>query len=284
MRIPKLLHEPLLHFLLAGLGLFLVMDWLAPANDPATDVITVDESLLSSLARNYATQMGVAPGPEQLEQLAEDYIRDEILYREALRAGLDRNDDIVRRRLIQKMEYINSLGAGTTVIDAASLQAFHRDNPALFMTPALVSFEHRYYNPDLDGAVNAKQRSAQDLIALDSPAGVDVAAADRFPLQDQFARLTPQNAAQLFGNTPFTEALFTSTPGQWAGPLRSGYGWHLLFIRERTTPTLPDFADIRDLVELHYREHMQSRNAGQRLQELRARYRIERDDLTTDKP
>jgi hypothetical protein len=101
---------------------------------------------------------------------------------------------------------------------------------------------------------------------------------DRFPLQPSYDRLTLRNAAQLFGATPFTKALFESPLQQWAGPFESGYGWHLLFVTELGSAELPAFDDIEAQVARVYRDAMQRGAAERAFDTQKQRYRISRSN------
>src|SRR5262245_37842217 len=104
LRAPSLLREPLLHFALIGAAIFGLAHVVEQRQEAAQSNIGLDAGLGQRLANLYRTQFGVLPDDGQLRIIVDDYIDDEVLYREALRLGLDQDDEIVRRRLIQKLE------------------------------------------------------------------------------------------------------------------------------------------------------------------------------------
>jgi len=101
---------------------------------------------------------------------------------------------------------------------------------------------------------------------------------DRFPLQPSYDRLTLRNAVQLFGATPFTNALFESPLQQWAGSFESGYGWHLLLTAELGAAELPAFDDIEAQVARVYRDALQHGAAERAFDTQKQRYRISRSN------
>ncbi len=167
-------------------------------------------------------------------------VREEVLYREALALGLDKNDDEVRRRLVEKMSYLTQ-----DLADPASspgeLQAFYTASPELFTIPPLVSFDQVFFSPTERG----------DKLEADAAAGLAALRAGKPP--DQVGDHTPLRAAYddaprdqirvLFGD-PMAEALFTAPPGDWAGPYRSDFGLHLVRLRSRTEARLPPYDEI----------------------------------------
>jgi len=272
----RYLREPLLHFLVAGILLFVLA--LYRQHDGITgNTIIIDDGIRTSLSSLYRTQMGEYPTPDILDTLVDNYIRDEVLYREAMAMNLAQNDEIVRRRLIQKLEYLVNATAQTRVPEEAELLDWFRQHEDQFHLPALVSFRHLYFSPDRDSLESARHRANKSLALLTEGSGYPEQSedlADPFMLQSSYLDMNLQSAKQLFGDTAFSEALFSASPGIWTGPLPSGYGWHLLSIEERTPSRLPDFASIRQQVLAAYREDLQAVQAADQYQQYSENYQI----------
>ena len=158
-RARRLLREPLLHFLLIGIALFVVYGKVA-APDRAGTRIAVSQAMVDEMAREHQARWSRAPSDQELVGLVETYVRDEILYREGLSLGLDRDDPVIKRRVRQKFEVITEEQNARDVPTDADLIAYMTKNAARFLRPATVSFEQVFFNgaatpPDVERAVAA---------------------------------------------------------------------------------------------------------------------------------
>jgi hypothetical protein len=271
-RISRALREPLLHFLFLGALIFVAAHQLEARREEQAARIVVDGRLVERIAALERAQSGVAPQGPQLERLVANYVDDEVLYREALRLGLDRDDEIIRRRLIQKLEFLQHDAAGEVNVDDVALRAYYDAHPAKFTEPARVSFTHLYFSPDRGGDAAAQTRARLVRSALG--AGNESPAGDTPPVAAGYDALAITDARQLFGSSPFADALDTGGIGQWIGPVRSGYGWHLLRIRERLPARAADFNLVRAEVRAEYLRDLTDAARRRQLDDLRVRYRV----------
>jgi peptidyl-prolyl cis-trans isomerase C len=165
-RLRRAAREPLLHFLILGAAIFAVADLRGGSDDQHR--IVIDKARVAQLSRTYAQQFGGAPTPAMLRTLIAGDIDEEILYREGLAMGLDRGDEVIRRRVVQKVQFLEQdLGAPAAPSDA-SLRAFYETHPALYTAPTRVSFTHIYFSPDQGGEAQAKARALATLGSLDA--------------------------------------------------------------------------------------------------------------------
>jgi peptidyl-prolyl cis-trans isomerase C len=231
--IGRWLREPLLLFLVAGLLLFVGYRWLNPGSaesDPADRIeLTADD--LAQIRFAWLAQGREPLSPEQLRSLVDARLREEILYREALALGLDKDDTIIRRRLAQKMEFLFEDVAALRDPTRDELRAYFETHAERFTLPARATFRHLYFSPDRRGE-SARDDAARALAQLagepgDAPAAA--ALADRFMFQDYYGDRSFDEVARTFG-PGFALALFELAPGTWAGPIGSGYGWHLVWV------------------------------------------------------
>lgn len=236
--------------------------------------ILIDRSLVEHLSKLYELQTGSLPSKVRLERLVDDYVREEILFREAVRMGLDRDDEIVRRRLTQKLDFLQRDFLTIAEPSEDALREFYAAHPDRFPAPAGVTFSHIYFSPDRGGAAAAKARAEKTLAAL--PLGVTRApeAGDRFPLQHDYADLNPVEASQVFGKTPILEALFIAPANQWAGPFESGYGAHLIFVSHRKEAAVPPFETIRNRVKEAYLDTARQDGNEKKFEELKKAYSV----------
>ncbi len=228
----RFLHEPLVHFLLAGLLLFGAFRLARPATArPASTeiVFTLDE--IAQMARLFQAQWGRLPTAAEFNALLEAEVREEVLYREALAIGLDKDDEIVRRRMAQKMEFLAEDVAEAHEPGDAELRAWFEAHAARFAEPRRVSFRHLYFSPDRRGA-RGQGDAARALARLaGQPEASPLAAslADPFMFQDYYRDQTSETLSREFG-PGFARALDTLPEGRWTGPVESGLGWHLVFV------------------------------------------------------
>ena len=220
------------------------------------------------------------PSKQQLDAMIEDYIREEIYYREALNKHLDQEDEIVRRRLSQKMEFLQTDLSVVPEPSMNMLRAFYFSNPGYFRDSGLVSFTHIYFSADKKGAADAKQRAMSvkaDLVRLNTLRNPQLG--DLFSLEYDYTGQNKLDIVQLFGNKPILDSLFESPLNQWIGPVESGYGWHLLRISERTTPRVIPFENITDLVKERYMAEMKNNLNKTAYEKLKKKFLIRRDYL-----
>lgn len=249
----RLLREPLVHFLAIGAVLFGLYG-LAPPGHP-TAVLPSKEVRLSQgeivqLTQLFQSQWRRLPTPQELQRLVEAKVEQEILYREALAMGLDKDDEIVKRRMAQKMQFLAEDLAAAREPTTAELRSWFEKNSARFAQPPRLSFRHLYFSPDRRGA--GARDDAQEALAKLAGQPVDAkiagALADPFMAQDYYRDRAPDYLAKEFG-PQFALAAAKLAPGSWQGPIQSGFGWHLVFVDTVIPGRVPSFeeseADVR---------------------------------------
>lgn len=267
-------REPLLHFLLAGAALFLLLRLLHDGDAGAPREIVITEARVTALAENFAQTWMRPPTAEELRGLVEDYIAEEVYYREAIAMGLDRDDTVIRRRLRQKMEFISEGVAEAVEPTDAQLQAYLDGHAEKFVEPARLSFQQVFLSGERRGDA-VRRDAARVLGELAAGRGtVDPQAlGDPTLLPSTLERATPQEVANVFG-TEFAEQLDEAPVGQWSGPLQSGFGLHVVRVDARTSGAAPTLDAIRPIVEREWRVEQQQRSNAAWLAELRAKYTI----------
>lgn len=268
------LREPVVLFLAAGAGLFLV--WTAKGDrTPATsEQIFVGAATIQTLAENWTRVRLRPPTAEELAGLVDDHVREEVYYREALALGLDRDDTIIRRRLRQKLEFLSADLGGLAQPSDEQLRQYLAEHPDPFRRETRLTWTHVFLSPRRAGAAgpDAVQRL---LVALNGPGGGRVAqeAGDPFLLPFDFDAVATADVARLFGDA-FAGALATLEPGRWQGPIASGYGAHLVLVRQRVPGSVPALEEVRDAVRREWQSQAR-RDANEAVyQKLRGRYRV----------
>jgi hypothetical protein len=276
----NLFKEPLVHFLLLGALLFAAHAWLnrdRPTGDHARLVrITAQE--IEWLKQTWTRQWQRPPTDDELKGLVADYLKEELLSREARALQLDENDTVVRRRLAQKMEFLLQDTARIAEPTEVELRRIYETHPERFQTSALVSFTHIYFNRDRRGESAAADASQvlQELSKPGAPASAPELG-DHFLLEYDVAGQDEQAVANLFGRE-FAQKVFALEPGKWQGPVESGYGLHLVRVTERQKPRLRAFAEVRQQVLEDWHRDRQKAADEQYFASLLKKYEIVVDD------
>ena len=243
----KVLAEPLLHFLMLGAALFAANAYLTRAGvdsaAPKRIELTLDE--LRQIAIYFQAQWRRPPTQDEFTALVEGKVKQEVLYREALAMGLDKDDEIVRRRMAQKMQFIAEDVASAYEPSTTELRKWYDTNSAKFAQPGRITFRQLYFSPDQRGT-HAHDDAAKALTQL-ARAPIDAKLArsvsDPMLLQDYYGDRSSEQIAKDFGPS-FATALFKLTPGSWHGPIESGFGWHLVFVDSIVPGRIPAFEEV----------------------------------------
>jgi hypothetical protein len=279
----KLLRDPLFHFVALGLGLFAMYAWTADlfsADDGRR--IEMDRSTIERLGERWERQWGRRPTEQELRGLVESRIREEILYREALAVGLDRDDQVVRRRMVQKMELLTQDLASLADPTDTELRAFFDERQEDYRRPPRLDFSHVYFNADRHGPkTEERARSVLAEIRAEVPPPAHASErGDRFMLAYDYEMHTPDQVQRTFGGD-FAEVLFDLAPG-WHGPLHSGYGCHLVHVGEREASRIPEFDEVRDRLVTDFDRERRERAMNGLVEGLRERYEVTIDEAAID--
>ena len=270
----RLLREPLFHFLLAGIALFLLYDVIRGGESDAPREIVITEARVEALAENFATVWMRPPTPQEIKGLVDDYVAEEIFYREGVAMGLDQDDTVIRRRLRQKMEFIAEDAATAIEPGDEQLQAYLAQHAAKFVSPTEVTFVQVYLNTERRG--DSARADAKKLLAelqAGRGPGNPVDAGDPTLLPAGMQAASPQAIANAFGND-FATAIEEAPVGQWSGPLQSGFGLHLVRVDERVAGALPAFEEIRPIVLREWQSEQRTESNERFLDGLRAKYEV----------
>ena len=271
----RILREPLVHFLLIGAVLFGLYSFTQAGRTgtaPSQEIrLTLDE--LAQLTVLFQSQWRRLPTPQELQSLVESKIQQEILYREALAMGLDKDDEIVKRRMAQKMQFLAEDVAAAREPTSAELEDWFEKHSAAFAEPPRLSFRHLYFSPDQRGA-HAREDAAKALAKLaGQPVDAKLASslADPFMFQDYYRDRAPDYLGKEFG-PQFAVALTSLTPGSWQGPIESGFGWHLVFVDTAIPGRVPAFEEIESEVKTAWLSEQKALAWQTAYKEMRAKY------------
>jgi hypothetical protein len=269
-------REPLFHFLVIGALIFVMFSMAGKEEGTVQgNRIVVTAADMERLSDNWTRKWNRPPTAGELRGLVEAYIREEVYYREALALGLDRDDTIIRRRMMQKMEFLTNDLAELNTPDDAALERYFLDNQDRYELPARLTFTHIYFSTDKHGE-KAREDARRVLSELDRVSNTVMRVPERgdsLMLPSDFTRETPFEVARTFGRS-FADQLFRTETGIWQGPIESGYGLHLVRIHDRTEPVMPEFASVIDEVREDWMFEQRQRTNKEAYEMFKERYQI----------
>ena len=270
-RLPRWLRDPLVVFVLLGIGVFALDGWLA-GNETARPVIEITPDEVERLRARWIAQWGGEPTEPELQTLIDEAVDEEILYREAQRLGLDRDDAIVRRRLAQKLTFILEDAGATGPPSQAEVEEYYAQHAERYRRPGRTTFDHVFLSGD-----SRTDPTGDAAVLLDELRGVDddgwQRLGDPFMLARSYADRSDQELAGLFGGV-FPGAVAGLPVGGWNGPVRSTYGVHLVRVNGRTPSRAPALAEVRDRVTADLREDRRRDRSLAAYRELRDAYEV----------
>jgi hypothetical protein len=272
-RLTAFLREPLVHFLAIGAGLFLLWHFLGDRRAGQPERIVITPAQVERLAQQWTRTHLRPPTAGELTGLVEQEIDEEILYREAVALGLDRDDPVIRRRLAVKMDFVTDDLAALTSLTDEQLQAFLAEHPEKFSTEQVTSFAQVFVDRSRRGS-GAAAEADRLLARLNDPAGPDWRTlGDPLPLPAEYEAATAADVARLFGRE-FPGKLAALPVGRWTGPVESGYGLHLVLVRNRAPGRTPPLSEVRDAVANEWQAARRRELTEDLRHQRRARYAV----------
>jgi hypothetical protein len=268
--VKRFLKEPLVHFLAAGLALFVLFGLVnrdGPEADP--NVVIVDQDALLTFVQyrikafnlTLAEQKLNSLSDDELQRLIDDYVREEVLHREALQLGLGEDDYVIRRRLVQKLEFITEgFAEAGARIDQPALRRYFDANKGDYYVEPFATFAHVFFDTENRPREEAREAAEKKLVELNRK-GVPFAEApqhgDRFLYHVNYVERTPEYVASHFG-VPMAEAVFGLEPNDlmWKGPFDSQYGVHLVMLTTSEPGREPELSELEGRIREDARRAM----------------------------
>ena len=244
----KAVREPLLHFLILGIAIFVAYSLVSKGSVVEGGKIVITRGQLASTWESFTQTRQREPNAEEWKGLIRERVREEVYYREALALGLDRGDAPIRQRLRQKMEFISEDVAAQTEPSEDQLRSYLNSHPDKFRLDQHFTFSQIYLDPARHGRrLNA---DAQQMLAKlnNAAAKADLSTmGDPFLLEPSSQDVSARDVARDFGEK-FTAALGELPVGKWQGPVESGLGMHLVYVSKRTDGRIPQLIEVLDAV------------------------------------
>ncbi|SLN48735.1 hypothetical protein TRL7639_02692 [Falsiruegeria litorea R37] len=267
---PKILREPIVHFGLLAVGLFVYFQLTAAPEPEGSDdgIIEISAADAALLANQHSQAWSRPPTREELDGLIQARIREEVLVREALALGLDTGDGVIRNRLRQKMQFLTDSAAQALTPEAPVLQAHLEANAERFEQAGTLAFEQVLLgsNPTEDEV----KATLNDLRSGADPLTRGVASM----LPSQVQASAPVQIDGGFGRG-FSSALAEFPIGEWSGPVRSGFGLHLIRLTEKEASRLPDLAEVEGKVLFDWRREQANALSEAQFNALLTAYEIQ---------
>jgi parvulin-like peptidyl-prolyl cis-trans isomerase-like protein len=270
MRIRTLLGEPMLHFLVIGIALFGAYRWMSP-RDSGGHRIVITQGVVDDLVTQHVAARGREPSSTELNHLIESYVHDEVLYREGVKLGLERDDIVVKRRVRQKIEMIAEEDASTRAPSDVDLFAYLTANPARFVQPAILTFEQVFIGESRSGpaVVQAVAITREGLRS-----GTDPEKLGKPTLLPRRMTRTPADLVARDFGASFAHALENMPVGEWVGPIDSSFGAHYVRVADRTPAAAPQLAAVRDQVVREWENERRQRARNDAYTKMRGEYQV----------
>jgi hypothetical protein len=281
----RLLKEPLFQFLIIGgviYGAYAL--FAAPEDDYRENVILVDSNRINGMISEWEARWNRPPTRQEIDGLIQAYIKEDVLYRQAVAMGLNEDDPITRRRMAQKLEFLTSDLARLQEPAEGELEQYFEANRDAYRDPDRISFTQLYFDPDARGDTTLvdAERVLKQVREAGEPTEDMAELSDRFMLQNYFGDASELDVRRQMGSG-FAEAVMQLEPGQWHGPVLSGFGVHLVYVYDLKMSPPADY----EVVQARVREDWQSKKReefnAEFLKSLKERYEIIVDELPADR-
>jgi len=284
--IVRFIREPLVHFLLIGAAIFVLYGFMGQQDvEEQERTITITAGEIGWLTDTWAKRWNRPPTTEERAGIIDQYLREMILYREAVAMGLDRDDTVIRRRLAQKLEFLSQDLITPQPPTEEELQSYFKSHIDRYQAPDLITFTHVFVDPDLRGdqtLVDAEVIKKQ-LQALKEPPQDARSYGDPFMLQSYYPERSEAELLKLFGSG-FARSVFELATRQWHAPVLSGYGTHVVYVHDHQEAEPPAFAEAEVQVRQEWESDKRKQLNEQFVASMIARYDVTIEEVPMADP
>lgn len=282
--IVRLIREPLVHFLVIGASIFLLYGIMGQQNvEEQERAITITAGEIAWLTDSWQKRWNRPPTAEEREGLIKQYLREMILYREAVAMGLDKDDIVIRRRLAQKLEFLTQDLISPKPPTEDELRTYFETHMDRYQPPDLITMTHVFLDPDKRGDRTLKDAETikAQLITLKQPPQDARSFGDPFMLQSYYPERSEAELSKLFGRG-FAQPVFELALQEWHGPVLSGYGVHLVYVHDRQEAKPPTFTEVEAQVRQDWENDKREQLNEQYIASLMSRYKVTIEDMQID--
>ena len=275
----KFFKEPFFHFIIIGITLFFLYGLVNKDTDTKNKIILTDFDL-ENIISSFEMQWKRVPTEQELENIIIQNIKQEIFYQEALNMNLDHNDEIIKRRLSQKMQFLSNDIAALTEPTDAVLKTYYKENADKYLTPSTFSLYQITFSPD-HRRDNYKD-ATETLNQFPNASFEEMKQwGDKLPFSYYYENVSGNELGLLLGSK-FSEAIENQESNKWIGPIPSGFGHHLVFITNKVEPQQPKYEIVKEELIRNYEYDNQIETNELIYQELKKKYDIQFDVKTKD--
>jgi hypothetical protein len=275
----KFLREPFFHFIVIGMALFFLYG-LVNKNIDSKDTILITDFDLENIISSFEMQWKRNPTEQELQSIINQNIKQEVFYKEALKMNLDHNDEIIKRRLSQKMQFLSNDIAALSEPTDDLLKAYYKENSDKYLTPTTYTLYQITFSPD---ERKNNYTDASEILKQFSDASFDdmQLKGDKLPFSYFFEDVNANELGLQLGSK-FPDELKSQEINKWVGPIQSGFGYHLVYITNKVEPFVPEFEMVKKEVLRNYEYDKQIETNELIYQELKKAYDIQFDIKSKD--
>ena len=284
-RVTRLFTEPLIQFLIIGACIYGAYAFFGTPEEDFRDTrVHVDSARINGFISEWESRWNRPPTREEIDGLIQSYIKEDVLYRQAVAMGLNEDDPITRRRMAQKLEFLTSDLAMMVQPAEGELEKYFNENSEAYRAPDRMTFSQVFFDPDSRGnkTLEDAEKALAELKAAGAPTEEPMQVGDGLMLQRDFVSATPMEAARQMGSG-FVEAVVQLEPGSWHGPVLSGYGVHLVYLYSYEKSPPPVFEDVQAAVLENWQQEQREKFNADFLENLKTRYEIVIDEIPADR-
>ena len=278
----KLLKEPLVHFVILGALLFIGFEVLNEGEERSDSEILITQARIENISQLFSRTWRREPTEKELKNLIDEYIKEEILYREGLSMGLDQNDIVIRRRVKQKVEFLAEDAGSLTEPEESVLAEYLEANADKYKKHPNFTFKHVFFSFDKHGV--EAEKIAESSLEKVSVKNWSSLGDHSIAIDQEFEEYSLADIARTFGNDFATEIEGVSLE-TWKGPIESGYGHHLVFVEKKEEGRVPELREIREVVLADYQDKVREDFLNRLYVELKSNYQVsieEKDSASSD--
>ena len=272
--IQRIIRDPLFVFLLLSIAIFFYYNVIIDPEETDDNVVVLTDGDIDRLVDIYQRTWSSPPDSLSLRRLIDQEIRNEIFYNEGLKMNLDHNDEIIRRRLVQKYEFLIKDLSDNVAPTEEQLKSFYQEHIHRYQSQATYTFEQYYFSPDRSGAPDDRARTFYGQVSQGSnPLELK---SDPMHIGTNQSSKSINQLMQSFGKK-FSEQITASESLGWQGPIESGYGWHVVKLIAREEPMVIPYDEVVSQVSQDLRSDLLSSYNERIYDALRSDYRVQWD-------